>query len=71
MYKNNRKGINEDKKLESIVINTISKYNLIQNGDKIVVGVSGGPDSICLLDILKNLFLSHSCPIQTRNQWET
>ena len=34
------------------IINTINKYNLIQKGDKIVIGVSGGPDSMCLLDSL-------------------
>ena len=37
------------------VTKTIKKYNLIKNGDKIVIGVSGGPDSICLLDILKKI----------------
>ena len=37
------------------VINTIKKYNLISPGDKIVIGVSGGPDSICLLHILNDI----------------
>ena len=34
------------------VLETIKKYNLIENGDKIVIGVSGGPDSITLLKVL-------------------
>ena len=34
---------------------TIEKYNLIDKNDKIVVAVSGGPDSISLLDILYKL----------------
>ena len=37
------------------VVDTIKKYNLIETGDKIVLGVSGGPDSICMLDILNNI----------------
>jgi len=37
------------------VLETIKKYNLINEGDKIVIGVSGGPDSICLLHILHAL----------------
>lgn len=41
--------------MEEIVLNTIEKYNLINNGDKIVVAVSGGPDSMCLLNVLKNI----------------
>ena len=37
------------------IIQTIKKYNLINSGDKIVLGVSGGPDSIAMLDILNQL----------------
>ncbi|MDI3312535.1 MAG: tRNA lysidine(34) synthetase TilS, partial [Thermoanaerobacterium sp.] len=31
---------------------TIKEYKMIEKGDKIVIGVSGGPDSICLLNLL-------------------
>lgn len=41
--------------LEEKVLETIKKYKLIEEGDSIVVGVSGGPDSITLLDILIKL----------------
>lgn len=34
------------------ILNTIKKYNLIDPNDIIVVAVSGGPDSMCLLDNL-------------------
>lgn len=34
---------------------TIKQFNLIEKGDKIVVAVSGGPDSMCLLDVLYKL----------------
>ena len=41
--------------LRDKILKTIKKYNLINSGDKIVVGVSGGPDSICLLHLLNLL----------------
>ena len=41
--------------MKNKVLETIKKYNLIANGDKIVLGVSGGPDSISMLDILNNI----------------
>ncbi|MGB9780831.1 tRNA lysidine(34) synthetase TilS [Caldanaerobacter sp.] len=37
------------------VLKTIEKYNMIEKNDKIVMGVSGGPDSLCMLDVLFNL----------------
>ena len=37
------------------VLETIKKYNLIEDGDKVVVAVSGGPDSITMLDILNEI----------------
>ena len=41
--------------MEEKVIQTIIKYNLIESGDKIVLGVSGGPDSVCMLVVLNKL----------------
>ena len=41
--------------MEKEVLKTITKYDLIKSGDKIVLAVSGGPDSIFMLDILNRL----------------
>lgn len=41
--------------LEEKVLKTIQRYNMLQDGDKVVIGVSGGPDSMTLLNILNNL----------------
>jgi len=35
--------------------NTIDRHNLLPRGGKVVVGVSGGPDSLCLLHVLRAL----------------
>ncbi|MCQ4636168.1 tRNA lysidine(34) synthetase TilS [Anaerovorax odorimutans] len=34
---------------------TIFRHNLIQRGEHIVIGLSGGPDSVCLFHVLKTL----------------
>ena len=41
--------------LKEEILKTIKTYNLIEKNDKIVIGVSGGPDSICLLHLLYSL----------------
>ncbi len=38
--------------LQEKILKTIQDNNLIEKNDKIIIGVSGGPDSMCLLDIL-------------------
>ncbi len=48
----------KEKAEEGIVkqlLNTVEEQGLIQPGDKIVVAVSGGPDSVCLLHLLHRL----------------
>ena len=37
------------------VEHTIQKYNMLEHGLKVVVAISGGPDSVCLLHLLCNL----------------
>ena len=41
--------------MEQKILNTIKKYSMIESGDKLVLGVSGGPDSICMLDVMFKL----------------
>jgi len=41
--------------LVDVVRATIRKHRMFEEGDTVVVGVSGGPDSLCLLHILRQL----------------
>lgn len=42
----------EDNIVYGSVLGTISEYNLISENEHIVIGLSGGADSLCLFDIL-------------------
>ena len=42
-------------KIEQKVKDFINKYEMVNSQDRIVIGVSGGADSVCLLFALKNL----------------
>ncbi|MFH0797054.1 MAG: tRNA lysidine(34) synthetase TilS [Candidatus Omnitrophota bacterium] len=41
--------------LESKVLNYIREHQLIKPGDRVLLALSGGPDSVCLFHILRNL----------------
>ena len=47
--------MNEMKRLLSFVRRAVDDYNMIDDGDKIAVGVSGGKDSLALLEVLSEM----------------
>lgn len=48
---------------EDLVFETINKYSMISKGDKVIVAVSGGPDSMALLNALINLKEKLGCSL--------
>ena len=47
--------MNEMKRLLSFVRRAVSDYNMIEDGDRIAVGVSGGKDSMLLAKCIQEL----------------
>ena len=46
---------NPNMNLASRILNTIDRFQMIERGDKVLVGVSGGPDSVFLVHALNRL----------------
>lgn len=55
MYNTNREKVGAGENVEKNVTNYMMMHEMIQPGDHVVVGVSGGPDSMALLDLLWKL----------------
>jgi tRNA(Ile)-lysidine synthase len=45
----------DERDIIETVRDSVFKYGMIENGDRVVVAVSGGSDSVCLLDIMVRL----------------
>ena len=43
------------KRVKDRIKRTIAQHNLIEKGDLVILGLSGGPDSLCLFDVLLGL----------------
>ena len=41
--------------ISTIVLKTVTEYDMIEKGDKVLAAVSGGADSVCMLHILNRL----------------
>jgi len=41
--------------IEKKFLNTISKFSLLKRKDKVLLGISGGPDSVCMLHLFKKI----------------
>ncbi|MDP4179513.1 MAG: tRNA lysidine(34) synthetase TilS [Bacillota bacterium] len=52
-----------EKSLINKVIDTITKNSLFSQGDTVIVGISGGPDSVCLVHALHYISLQFSLKV--------
>lgn len=41
--------------MRDAVLSNIQQYNMLSSGDRVVVGLSGGADSVCLCHVLWSL----------------
>ena len=51
-------------KLIQKVRGTVARYHMLKKGDTVLVGVSAGPDSVCLLYLLKELQQEYSLSLR-------
>ncbi len=51
------------KSLRKIVEETVERHRMLTTGDTVLVALSGGPDSVCLLDILEELRAKYSLTV--------
>ncbi|MBQ5607057.1 MAG: tRNA 2-thiocytidine(32) synthetase TtcA, partial [Prevotella sp.] len=48
-----------ERRIERRCRKAISDYQLIEDGDKVLIGLSGGKDSLCLLEMLGKRMMIH------------
>lgn len=49
---NDKEKLQIERKIEKQLLKAITKFSLLEDGDKVLIGLSGGKDSLCLLEML-------------------
>ena len=47
--------MNTDNRVLQTVLRTVGQYDMLHSGDSVIAAVSGGADSVCMLDVLQKL----------------